>query len=98
MSDEFQVGDVVVCVDDGPLVCPHDPLVIHDGTLAAKLRSVGRIETIEAGHPDICCLCDLIYTDAGIGVAARFRKLPKADDRFAEQMRAQKPHREHVPA
>lgn len=97
MADEFAVGDVVVCVNDGPLVCPHDSLVVHDGSLAAKKRTVGRIVAIEPGHTFIC-LCRVIHTDVGAGVEARFRKLPKADDRFAEQMRALKPHREKVPA
>jgi hypothetical protein len=97
MADDFQVGDVVVCVDDGPIICPHDPIVIHDGSLAAKRRSVGRIIAIQPGFGGVC-MCNVVLTDGGAGVEARFRKLPKADDRFAEQMRALKPHREKVPA
>jgi hypothetical protein len=97
MSDDFQIGDVVVCVAGGPIVCPHDPLVVHDGSLAPKHRSVGRIVGIDPGFGGVC-MCTVIHTDAGPGVAIRFRKLPKADDRFAEQMRALKPHREQVPA
>jgi len=97
MADDFQVGDVVVCVDDGPIVCPHDPLIVHDGTLAAKRRSVGRIFEIEPGL-DWVCACRVVHTEVGAGVAIRFRRLPKADGRFAEQMRALKPHRVREPA
>lgn len=101
MADDFQVGDVVVCVNADMIDCPHDPEVLHAGFEAPARGAIGRVRAIApapAPEGERWCGCTAIFTDDGAGIIARFRKLPKADDRFAEQMRALKPHRVREPA
>lgn len=96
MSD-FQVGDVVVCVDDGPCGCGCGDLMNF---------SIGQMDRIDR----IWVRSSGVYFDSphfgtpspnhpARGVAARrFRKLPKADDSFIQQILACKPHHNQVPA
>lgn len=90
MSEEFKVGDVVVCVNDA-------------GADHIRVGDIGRITKI--GSPRVCIFDYKIHAvlffsnlqpnKGTIGFAAgRFKHLPKADDTFINQMRSFKPAKE----
>jgi len=98
MSD-FNVGDCVVCVDNGPS---------EYGLTAEELR-IGGIYRVtglhtaregyrDAGKPGV--LLGGVRSKGGSGSfgASRFRHLPKADEQFITEMRAIKPIRRSVEA
>lgn len=95
MSDDFQVGDVVVCISDdyerasGPESWwPKRGQIYRVAGLDHCLNGLF-LEFAE--DPD--------FGDTELGWAATdFRKLPKADEQFTEQMRAIRPHTKRVPA
>lgn len=87
MADDFQSGDVVVCVKS-------DGRYLRD-------RAVYRLTAVFSYGFDVGVQVDgLDCARLGFdGIYAwRFRKLPKADDSFAEQMRKLKPTHDRVPA
>ena len=94
MKSDYDVGDVVECVDLGILHCKN---AYHDGTGSnLKLGGVYRVERFGTSQDflpydvDCGCLC------AGVGQGrsghhARFKKLKRADDAFIRVLRARKP-------
>jgi hypothetical protein len=93
MSDDFQVGDVVVCV--GPLEPGDDRFGIHE-TRLYRIRAVGT-STVE--RMPILNFVGLLEPAPWEGWLFHcFRKLPRADEQFTEQMRACKPVRVSEPA
>lgn len=90
MKIDYDVGDVVVCVDDsGGLF---DLPVVRFG----QIERVSQIVECEGGGLGVE-LIGKTHPDWAYG-AERFRKLPKADDTFTEQMRALRPHKVEEPA
>lgn len=101
MKIDYDVGDVVICVDasDGDACPPLDTITpIKAGS---AYRVTGMVKTaygpatlIEGEKPHRCACCD--------GQSGwrpdRFRKLPKADDEFTEYMRRMKPANKRVDA
>lgn len=94
MSD-FQVGDVVVCVDAGPAFGP------LSGWIKVPL-AVGRYYTVIHIASEVDYEGEYGVQVAGIGVeelpdfhpcfqARRFRKIDAADEQFTQQMRSLKP-------
>jgi hypothetical protein len=95
MADDFKAGEAVICIDAAPDAKDPRADLLTEGR-AYRVNTVGRTKD---GELRLAFLC--FPSSGGRGWAFcthRFRKLPKADDRFAEQMRALKPHREKVPA
>jgi len=86
MSDDFQVGDLAICVLALP---PLRQGAIYRIAQVLELRgeagvNVREIDVISLGY---------------VGIkASRFRKLPKADEQFTQSMRALKPHKVEEPA
>lgn len=84
MSD-FQVGDFVVCVDASMLPTSHNETGLTEG----------RLYRISAIHSDEQCVRLFGFIPpplrSGWHLQLRFRKLPKADEQFTEQMRALRP-------
>lgn len=87
------VGDVVVCVDDGPIVCARG--VRHTGASAPKRGSVVRVESIRPFGP---CGCPSIYSGSTTGLIHRFRKIKKAEDEFTALVRRCQPIKREVQA
>lgn len=97
MGEDFKVGDVVVCVDDGR-------------DMRGNLRApVQRSKSLRRGHIYRIAwvgmtrarvfgvkLLDDPAAAFGAWAADRFRKLPKADEQFTADMRACRPHRAGV--
>jgi hypothetical protein len=95
MSEEFQVGDVVVCVCDRSPTCIGRSLSeqLRQGVLyriTATLLAADGLSVLVNGEAPHTCACH-------IGEAGwhpdRFRKLPRADEEFTRQIRACKPQR-----
>lgn len=91
MSEEFNVGDVVVCVDKSLIKCR---IANHTGEWAPKLGAVLRITSIAVDD----CGCSVLHGSNGVGVFARFKKLPKATDEFTRQILACRPNKSRQPA
>jgi hypothetical protein len=94
MGDDFQAGDVVVAVS-------HDICPLHADRADDAPEMIGRIYRISATVPatlDGCIGGARLEGRPDLRCVGTLRKLPKADDRFAEQMRALKPHRVREPA
>lgn len=90
MSDDFQVGDVVVCVDDKAQG--------YSGDNVLRGRHY-RIASFIKRHGITGCTLEGMNPDPYLGYAIkRFRKLPRADESFTEQMRACRPTRVGEPA
>jgi len=90
MSEEFQVGDVVVCVDADTPARPgyFSPDQIRNGDLY-RLS-----DTFIDEWGDCIKVAGIVaHTVNGGFLAARFRKLPRADEEFTRQIRACKPQR-----
>lgn len=95
MADEFQPGDVVVCVD------PDTPAAIGwRGPSQLRLGASYRVATVFVDSWGLCCTVRGVVADTVNGgfLCRRFRKLPKADDSFIEQMRKLKRAHDRVPA
>ncbi len=93
MAEDFQVGDVVVCVNDSPCTATGEPKPVP---CPWKRGEIGRVVSISACRYGLELAPQkhrLLYI-----AAYRFRKLPKADEQFTERMRKCKPHRNQVPA
>jgi hypothetical protein len=91
---DFDAGDLVVCVDDGPLVWKGS--VFKSGVVRGRVYRVDRV------------ICDSVTREWGVlltGIrsigttgafyASRFRKIDRADDSFIQTLAACKP-RERV--
>lgn len=87
MSEDFKVGDVVVCIDDSP--CKVDPF--PGFPFGIKRGSTHRVTDLDLVGYDI--FLGLLGYDEDYFFAARFRKLPPADDAFILRMRSLKPGR-----
>lgn len=96
MKIDYDVGDIVVCVDDSP-----SP---EWGPTRIKIGRFYRVRRIGPNAPN--SLVNKVgpsvwveevepHSPAGFGWF-RFRKLPKADDEFTEYMRSMKPHKQAV--
>ena len=81
MSDDWQVGDLAVCVRDGPVFCRVPGYEIeHCGTLAPRRGRTVRVASI---YPAVCddgcvaeCGCIVLQAEDGsAGIAKRFRKI-----------------------
>lgn len=103
VGDDFQVGDVVVCVDDSPYRSRDvkgKPWPMAKGStwrvsdvLVARLGPLaGQVLLRFHAEPPLSRAWKRGWYHA------RFRKLSKADEQFTEQMRQCKPHRNRVPA
>lgn len=91
MADDFQAGDVVVRVIRGPRN------IIPVGTICRVIAvRIGHYE----GSPSLALiLAGWAHGPGTVGWEHRFfKKLPKADEQFAADMRACRPHRNRVPA
>lgn len=91
MSEEFNVGDVVVCVNNSPILCERR---IHTGGWAPEIGTIVRV--VSLGSDD--CGCVWLRGNNGAGLFARFKKLPKATDEFTRQIRACRPNKSRQPA
>ena len=99
MGEDFQVGDVVVCVDARTPAMPNSTAPAEH----SELRE-GSMYRVRSLWNDSCfgpCLT-LNEVEArsvnGGFLCRRFRKLPKADEEFTASLRARKPSRNRVPA
>lgn len=94
MSDSFQVDDIAVCIDNKP-----DTFDPRAGLLV--LRQHYRVATVGVLKDRFCIgFRNLPSTTPGMAwgfQANRFRKLPKADESFIEQVRACRPHDAKTP-
>jgi len=99
MSDDFRVGDVIVCVDASPYLVntPWHLQQLSKLRVGALYRAAGFDrdgDLIDLGtvryEPDPHPL------SLGAFGTHRFRSLPKADEQFTADMRACKPKREPV--
>lgn len=92
------VGDVVVCVDDGPCQCLRCQRGFTSPVVSVKLNALYRVEGFSAlNNGDLSLLLVGIPARAGHrrGTAMRrFRKVLPADPKFIEQIRSLTPHRE----
>lgn len=97
MKIDYDVGDVVVCVESTnlPASNPLPPM---------RRGEIGRVAWIGESYDRVAKRDDL-----GVALEGRndglwayharcFRKLPRADDTFTEQMRALRPHKVEEPA
>lgn len=93
MKIDYDVGDVVVCVDaDGA------PELVAGGYYRVTDIKVAEEWYEDAGELGTS-LEGVSPTDGYMDFkASRFRKLPKADDEFTEYMRSMKPHKQPVDA
>lgn len=95
MSDDFQVGDVVVCINAKP-----DSFDPKAGLL--KERAHYRVAVVGPVKGVFCLGFRALPADkpntAWAWNANRFRKLPRADEQFTEMLRALKPTRAPVSA
>lgn len=97
---DFQVGDVVCCIDDSEddrhTLQPPFPEFIKRGRLyravALTMTSPGVQGVRLQGDPNN------VPFPHGSWARDRFRKLPKADEQFTQSIRACKPHHNRVPA
>lgn len=95
MSGNFEVGDIVVCVDNAP----------DEHCRKAFVLGLGRVYRVAAtgfcrGTPCVAFACH-VGDNPGWGLAfqsRRFRLLPKADDTFVAEMRALRPRKAGAPA
>ncbi len=90
MADEFQVGDVVVCVDVSHV--PH-PKVVWINRGICVLGRLYRVRNVCIGpiSGEVFLKFDG-YNHGPLGcLASRFRKLPKADAQFTREIRACRP-------
>lgn len=87
MSEDFKVGDVVVCVDDSP--CVVDPF--PGFPFGIKRGSMHRVTELCFMRGEV--FLGLLDRDEDYFFAARFRKLPPADDEFILRIRSLKPGR-----
>jgi hypothetical protein len=88
---DYDVGDVVVCVDAGVIKCKSGWRHIGSGI---KKGDIIRVDAIAPSRRMglTCPTCLAVRSNSGeLGVAARFRKLPKTTDEFTDQMRRLKP-------
>ena len=87
----FQVGQKVVCIDDGPYRgCKSDPL--HGGTAVVrnKTYTIREIACVHPGAPEEACvrLAEVTFTLNDCPVAAyRFRPLTDSPKAVKETMR-----------
>ncbi len=97
MSDDFQVGDVVVCVHASSPACSYSTppekgrhyrvTGVIRARCAKTKRPVQGVEVAELSATPFSAFHELF-----------FRKLPKADETFTEQMRSLRPHKVEQPA
>ena len=94
MSDDFNVGDVVVCFREpsGWIASDWEPKVGSFYSIAGIDVDTTGVAIIDLREDPSC------FSDDGAWEAAAFRKLPRADEQFTEQMRACKPVRVSEPA
>lgn len=95
MADDFQVGDVVVCINDD--ICP-----VVGGQHSYRKGAIYRVAIVRTvkdylGRPATGLKAVGLENEAGRNIIC-FRKLPKADEQFTADMRACRPHRNRVPA
>jgi len=90
MSEEFQVGDVVVCVLSGPTIEQGEIHRIEGFRVGSELSMLGVSEL------GLFLKGKRSRTVKGSYDARRFQKLPRADEEFTRQIRACKP--QHTPA
>jgi hypothetical protein len=93
MSGPFNVGDVVVYVDDLPT--PNYP--VDPDLLAMRLGHFYRVEEVTHGGSGVRVSPSGLRPREGFYIW-RFRHLPKADSKFAASMRALRPIRVGEPA
>jgi len=100
VSGDFQVGDVVVCVDDSPARSIDVRGMPWPMRMGSTWRVIGLVRSKSTGE----ILLLLKNSPPHLApwkrgwVKDRFRKLPRADVQFARDMRACKPHRVGDPA
>ena len=83
----FQVGDVVVCIDDSP--CVVHPYAGYP--FEADRGSLYRVARVGLHPVEREFYLGLTEVPGVMLFAARFRKVTRADEQFIEQMRALKP-------
>lgn len=76
MADDWQVGDLALCVDDGPIHCG---FMNHDGSDAKRRGQIGLVASIRM---IAACGCSksLIFDDGKTGLAIRYRKIRPLSD------------------
>lgn len=87
MRIDYDVGDVVVCVDDAPVEGDCRPTGLREGFLYRVL----------AFHDEWPSVIVSARHDGGGHWLWRFKKLPKADEDFTAYMRKMKPKQTEKP-
>jgi|GEM_PF-2910936 len=97
----FEIGEVVVCVDNGPGINPASVYIDGLPTPLVLGRFYKITGFVVAPDKSLGVLIDNMPPERTIGgpvgwQATRFRKLPRADAEFTAQMRACKPQHQPV--